>query len=173
MKIVLLGYMASGKSAVGRLLAKSKKLKFIDLDNYIEEKENNSISTIFSKYGEIYFRKKEGEYLKEVLNLNEDCIISLGGGTPCYGNNMELIEGNSISFYLKASIVTIFERLKTETSQRPLVATIGLDQLQEYIAKHLFERNVFYEKANFTIIVNDKTIEEIEAEINLKLHKNC
>ncbi len=173
MKIVLLGYMASGKSAVGRLLAKAENLKFIDLDNYIEEKENNSISIIFSKYGEIYFRKKEGEYLKEVLNLKEDCIISLGGGTPCYGNNMKLIEENSISFYLKASIKTIFERLKTETSQRPLVATIGLDQLQEYIAKHLFERNVFYEKANFTIIVNDKTIEEIEAEINLKLQKNC
>lgn len=169
MKIVLLGYMASGKSAVGRLLAKTKNLNFIDLDNYIEQKENNSISAIFSKEGEIYFRKKEGAYLKEILNLDEDCIISLGGGTPCYGNNMQLIEEKSASFYLKASIATIFNRLKNETSQRPLVATIGEANLQEYIAKHLFERNLFYQKATYTISVNDKTIEEITNEIILKL----
>ena len=85
---------------------------------------------------------------------------------------MQLIEEKAISFYLKASISTIFERLQHETSQRPLVATIGTENLQEYIAKHLFERNVFYEKATFTISVNDKTIEEIVTEISLKLHTN-
>jgi len=169
MKIVLLGYMASGKSAVGRLLAKTKNLNFIDLDNYIEQKENNSISAIFSKKGEIYFRKREAEYLKEILNLDIDCIISLGGGTPCYGNNMQLILENATSFYLNASIATIFNRLKHETSQRPLVAAIGEANLQEYIAKHLFERNLFYQKAKYTISVNDKTIEEIANEISLKL----
>lgn len=171
MKIVLLGYMASGKSAVGRLLAKNNNLDFIDLDNYIEEKENNTISEIFKLKGEIYFRKKESEYLKELLNIEKSSIISLGGGTPCYGNNMELIKTDAISFYLKASISTIFERLKNETAQRPLVASIGIDQLQEYIAKHLFERNLFYEQAAFTISVDDKTIDIIANEINLKLQK--
>jgi len=82
---------------------------------------------------------------------------------------MELIKNNSKSFYLKASINTIFERLKNETSERPLVATIGVENLKEYIAKHLFERNLFYQKAKYTISVNDKTIEEIANEISLKL----
>ena len=130
MKVVLLGYMASGKSAVGKLLAKDLKMQFIDLDSFIEEKENLTISELFNTKGEIYFRKKEGEYLQELLNLNENYIISLGGGTPCYGDNMEIIEKNSKSFYLNASINTIFNRLLGETSKRPLVATLGEENLK-------------------------------------------
>lgn len=165
MKVVLLGYMASGKSAVGKLLAKDLKMQFIDLDSFIEEKENLTISELFNTKGEIYFRKKEGEYLQELLNLNENYIISLGGGTPCYGDNMEIIEKNSKSFYLNASINTIFNRLLGETSKRPLVATLGEENLKEFIAKHLFERNPFYDRANFTISVNDKSVQQITSEI--------
>jgi shikimate kinase len=165
MKIVLLGYMASGKSAVGKVLSKKINIQFIDLDTFIEEKENQSISKIFKLKGEIYFRKIEGIYLQELLELNEDCIISLGGGTPCYGNNMNEILQKSNSFYLKATINTIFERLKNETSQRPLVATIGIENLKEYIAKHLFERAEFYDKATYTISVNEKNIAEIVEEL--------
>ncbi|SNR35956.1 shikimate kinase [Lutibacter flavus] len=165
MKIVLLGYMASGKSAIGKLLATRLNLQFIDLDFYIETCEGQSISKIFSSKGEIYFRKKESEYLQELLDLNNDCIISLGGGTPCYGNNMDLIKNSSKSFYLKASINTIFERLKNETSERPLVATIGIENLKEYIAKHLFERSAFYDKADETVSVNEKSIIQIVDEI--------
>lgn len=165
MKIVLSGYMASGKSAVGQQLSDKLNIKFIDLDFYIETCEAASITSIFKTRGEIYFRKKESEYLQELLDLSYDCIISLGGGTPCYGNNMELIKNNSKSFYLKASINTIFERLKNETSERPLVATIGVENLKEYIAKHLFERAAFYDKADETILVNDKSIIEIVKEI--------
>ncbi len=166
MKIVLLGYMASGKSAVGKILAKKMNLQFIDLDDFIEEKEQQSITDIFKTKGEIYFRQVEGVYLQELLNLSEKCIISVGGGTPCYGNNLKLIKEKAISFYLKASIKTIFERLKHETSQRPLVSTIGIDNLQEYIAKHLFERASFYEQADFSIVVNDKDLNEIVGEID-------
>ena len=103
--------------------------------------------------------------MQELLELNNDCIISLGGGTPCYANNMDNIKNNSTSFYLNASINTIFERLKNETSERPLVATIGVENLKEYIAKHLFERVAFYNKADETILVNDKSIIEIVEEI--------
>ena len=165
MKIVLLGYMASGKSAVGKMLSIKLNLLFIDLDNYIEECEKMSISEIFEQKGEIYFRKKEGIYLKELLELKKDCIISLGGGTPCYGNNMDLITENTKSIYLKASINTIFERLKNETSQRPLVSSIGIDNLKEFIAKHLFERSLYYDKASTTIIVDEKTVDTIVSEI--------
>ena len=167
MKIVLLGYMASGKSAVGKVLTASLNMQFIDLDSFIEEKEQLSVPEIFSMKGEIYFRKKEGQYLQELLDLNEDTVISLGGGTPCYGNNMDFIENKSVSFYLKASIDTIFERLKNETSQRPLVSAIGTDNLKEYIAKHLFERAPYYERANHTILVNNKNVIQIVDEIRL------
>ena len=165
MKIVLLGYMASGKSAVGSILANKLKIHFIDLDDYIVEKEQLSIATIFEKKGEIYFRKIEGDYLLELLNLKKDIVISVGGGTPCYGTNMKLIETNSTSFYLKASIQTVFERLQNNKSQRPLVASIDKENLKEYIAKHLFERVVFYEKVNHTILVDKKNIFEIVNEI--------
>lgn len=167
MKIILLGYMASGKSAVGQVLAEILKIQFIDLDSFMEEKEQLSITQIFETKGEIYFRKKEGEYLNELLNLKESFVLSLGGGTPCYGKNMELIQNKSTSFYLKASIDTIFGRLKNETSQRPLVSAIGTENLQEYIAKHLFERNPFYERANHTVLVNGKNVDQVVGEILL------
>ncbi|SFS33184.1 shikimate kinase [Lutibacter maritimus] len=165
MKVVLLGYMASGKSAVGKLLAKELNIQFVDLDDFIEKKEQLSISEIFKLKGEIYFRIKEGEYLKELLNFDKNLIISLGGGTPCYGNNMEIIKNKSKSFYLNASINTIYERLIGETSKRPLVATLGTNNLKEFIAKHLFERNQFYERSDNTILVNNKSISEVSKEI--------
>jgi len=165
MKIVLVGYMASGKSAVGMVLSKKIGIQFIDLDSYIEAKEQLTITEIFDSKGEIYFRIKEGEYLQELLNLKEDVIISLGGGTPCYGDNMKLIETKSNSFYLKASINTIYERLKNDSTERPLVSSIGKENLKEYIAKHLFERTVFYQRAKHTITVNEKSVLEIIEEI--------
>jgi len=165
MKVVLLGYMASGKSAVGKILAKDNDIQFIDLDDFIEKNEGLTISEIFEQKGEIYFRKVESEYLKNVLNFDKDCIISLGGGTPCYGNNMELVKEYSNSFYLKATVNTIFDRLKGETSKRPLVKTIGVENLQEYIGKHLFERSIFYNKAQQIITVDEKSLFEISEEI--------
>ena len=167
MKIVLLGYMASGKSAVGKILAESINVQFIDLDDFIAAREQLSITQIFETKGEIYFRKKEGDYLQELLNFNESSVISLGGGTPCYGKNMEFIKNKSTSFYLKASINTIFDRLKNETSQRPLVAAIGTENLKEYIAKHLFERAPYYENADHTILANGKKLNQIVEEILL------
>lgn len=165
MKIVLMGYMASGKSAIGKLLAKRLKIEFIDLDKFIETKENLNVSEIFLQKGEIYFRKKETQYLNEILDLEIDFVLSLGGGTPCYGNNIDIIRLKSISFYLKASIATIFKRIQNETTTRPLVAQIGKENLEEYIAKHLFERASFYQKAKHTILVDSKIKKAIVNEI--------
>ena len=92
MKIVLVGYMASGKSSVGKVLADNFGYSFIDLDEYIEYKEAASITEIFTQKGEIYFRIKEIEYLKEILSLEKNIILSVGGGAPCYGENMKLIK---------------------------------------------------------------------------------
>ena len=165
MKIVLLGYMGSGKSAVGKELAIELGLSFYDLDEWIEEGEGKTISEIFKDNGEIYFRKKESEYLKTILDEKMNCILAVGGGTPCYGSNMDFILNSSISIYLQASITTLVARLIGEMNKRPLVASLGSEELNSFIAKHLFERRAFYERADHSIAVNDKTIEELVIEI--------
>lgn len=153
--------MASGKSVVGRVLSNRLKIDFIDLDDYIESNENQKIATIFEEKGEIYFRQKEAYYLEELLDKDESVVISLGGGTPCYGNNMELILAKSESIYLRTSITSIYDRLKNEKTKRPLVVKIDDDKLKEFIAKHLFERRFYYEQANITVSTDNKTIVEV------------
>ena len=125
MKIIVLGYMASGKSTIGKEVSKKLDMNFIDLDVYISEQEKKSISEIFKIKGEIYFRKIENLYLKELLNNEGDFVLSLGGGTPCYANNMELIQSSKAkSIYIQASIPTLVTRLIKEKSTRPLVADL-------------------------------------------------
>ena len=171
MKIVLLGYMASGKSTIGREISKKLDMKFIDLDDYISKREKSSISEIFKVKGEIYFRKIESFYLSEILNSKDSIILSLGGGTPCYSNNMELIlNSEASSIYIKASIKTLVARLTSEKNKRPLVAELENDKLTEFVAKHLFERRFFYEQASITVITEDKSIEEITTEIRILLY---
>lgn len=162
MKIVLLGYMASGKSTIGEILAEKMKISFIDLDAYIEEKEKMSVSDVFKEKGEIYFRKQEHVYLKELLDKKEDFVLSLGGGTPCYAGNMNVLLSydDVTSIYLKTSIQTIKERLVNEKSQRPLVARLNEDELAEFIAKHLFERSYYYNQATHKLVVDNKDVNE-------------
>jgi len=112
MKIVLLGYMASGKSSIGMKLANMLNVSFVDLDDLISEKEKLSIPAIFKTKGEIYFRKKEIDYLNEFLLQKDNFILAVGGGTPCYGNNMSIINNHSKSIYLKSSIQSIINGLR-------------------------------------------------------------
>ena len=171
MKIVLLGYMASGKSTIGREISKKLDMKFIDLDDYISKREKRSISEIFKVEGEIYFRKIESSYLGEILNSKDSFILSLGGGTPCYSNNMELIlNSEASSIYIKAGIKTLVSRLTAEKNRRPLVAELEDDKLVEFVAKHLFERRFFYEQASMTVNTEDKSTEEITTEIRILLY---
>ncbi len=169
MKLVLLGYMGCGKSAISKALAKELNYNSIDLDDYIEEKEGMSIATIFSQKGEIYFRKLETASLQELLDKEEDFILSLGGGTPCFGANMSLVNEKSIPVYLSASIPTLVERLLPEKEKRPLIARIKDEELPEFIGKHLFERNVFYLQAKTKVSVDKKTVNTIANEIIEKI----
>ena len=165
-KIVLLGYMGSGKSLIAKLISKKLDLINVDLDNYIEKKENKSIRNIFKISGELYFRKIENKYLKDLLNSDNYKIISLGGGTPCYSDNIELIiESKCIIFYLRANVDTLADRLFNERDKRPLISRIkSKKDLKTFISKHLFERNQFYLKSNFIIDVDKKTENEITNE---------
>jgi shikimate kinase len=172
MKIVLLGYMGSGKTTVGKKLAKKLYLPFHDLDQYIEKREGATIAEIFDTKGEIYFRKIEHKYLKEFLSETDKYVLSLGGGTPCYAGNMQVIlnEADVRSIYLQANIPTLKQRISKNKQKRPLIASLSDEQMMEFVAKHIFERRNFYEQAEHTVDVNGKDIATIVAEIRILLH---
>ena len=158
--------MGSGKTTIGKLLANKLKVSFLDLDEVIEQGLEDSISNIFNGKGEIFFRKKENEYLIDVLSKKEKLILSTGGGTPCYSGNMEtMLTLADHVFYLKVSIPGLVKRLLLEKEHRPLIKNIDNGDLPEFIGKHLFERNNFYLKANHIIECDDKDPETLVAEI--------
>ena len=170
MKVVLVGYMASGKSSVGQSLADNLDIDFIDLDHHIEDEVGMSIEHIFSKKGEIFFRKKEFEVLQKVLSEEKDMVVSTGGGTPCYGNNMQtILDSADLSVYLQLSIPSLVERISKEKDTRPLVKNICDEDLPEFVGKHLFERRNYYMNANEIIVSDNKSISEIVNEIKSKL----
>tara|TARA_X000000950_G_scaffold21846_1_gene23550 strand:- start:805 stop:1323 length:519 start_codon:yes stop_codon:yes gene_type:complete len=171
MNIIILGYMGSGKSVIGRKLSLKVNKKFIDLDSYIEEKEKDSISNIFQNNGDLYFRKKESKYLKEILSNNTDLVLSVGGGTPCYFDNLDMIISyNNISFYLKNSSVQLTSRLFNEKNKRPLISEISSkEKLLEFVSKHLFEREFFYNSAIYKIDCNDKSASYVVDDIISRL----
>lgn len=166
MKIVLLGYMGCGKSVIGTSLAKKQNVPFYDLDQKIEIETQNSILELFQNKGEIYFRKKENEILKSLLAYDHDFVLSLGGGTPCYYNNHELLLQDDIfSIYLKANVDTLVDRLLNEKNQRPLLVNQDEVSLKDFINKHLFDRNFYYHQATKIVTVDDKSVDQIANEI--------
>lgn len=172
MKVFLVGYMASGKTTIGKALAKKMNFEFIDLDHYIETKESMYVPEIFKLKGEIYFRKIEALYLNELIEIDNKAVISLGGGTPCYGNNMETIlnSQDAISIYLKASLKELVKRLRNDKHNRPLISHLTNEEsLLEFIGKHLFERSNFYSQSTKTINVDNKPTDAIVEDIILSL----
>ena len=163
MKIVLCGYMGSGKSQVGRLLASKLGLVFFDLDDQIEKIQQNSVKKIFLEKGEIFFRKKENEVLKELLDAPESFILSLGGGTPCYADNLEILKNNKEVrlIYLKVELNELTKRLLNEKEKRPLISDQeSRESLNDFIRKHLFERQYYYLQSDVVLDVSTLNIEE-------------
>ena len=159
--------MGSGKSTIGKTLAKKRNIPFIDLDQYIEKQQNTSVRQLFEEKGELSFRKIERQVLTHLLESKKPKVIALGGGTPCYFDNMEkIIDSPHASIYLNTAIPTIVERLSKEKTTRPLIAHLDShEDLLEFVAKHLFERNTYYRMANYQVAIQSQPIDDVIAEI--------
>ena len=134
------------------------------MDNFIELEEKKKISEIFDDHNEVYFRNLENKYLKILSQKKDKKVISLGGGTPCFETNIEIIANtpDSTSIYLKASVSSLIKRLKDGKTKRPIISHIKSDvDLKDFINKHLFERSFYYEKAEIKITTDNLEINQI------------
>ena len=161
--IILLGYMGCGKSTIGAALAKHLNMPFEDLDDYIASTYKCSVPDLFAKKGAKWFREVEHEMLLKVLKNPSSRILSLGGGTPCYYDNMTHINNATLHvFYLEATAASLAARLFPFRKSRPLIAhTNSENELKEFVAKHVFERQHFYNEASHRISVDNKSVQEV------------
>ena len=150
MLIYLVGYMGSGKTTVGKKLAKKLGFRFIDLDDMIERKYRIEVSGFFQKYDENSFRKIEHDTLAQTFQFS-DTIIATGGGVPCFFDNMESINKIGNSIYIEMSSLSLFHRLNNSKRPRPLVQDKSHEELKQFIKGHLKERLPYYSKAHITI----------------------
>ena len=149
-RIFLLGFMGSGKSHWGRIWAQHAGLEFADLDTLIEKEEGLSVAALFDKKGEAYFREREQAVLKTYAG-KENFILSCGGGTPCFNNNIDWMNACGLTVYLQATPQYIFERVAGEREKRPLLKNVNPAELLFFIEQKLQERAPFYEKAQLIL----------------------
>ena len=162
--IFLIGYMGAGKSAVGRALAHKYGLEHIDLDWRIEQRFHQKISDMFATIGEEGFRRRERNMLHEVMGM-ENVVVSVGGGTPCFFDNMEQMNVAGQTIYLQCTVGVLVERIMRSQNKRPIVANKTKEELMDFVAKHLAEREAFYMQANEIWIADELRIENLELRV--------
>jgi shikimate kinase len=163
LKVFLIGFMGSGKTVYGKPLADILQLKFFDLDSYIEEKYKLTVAEIFETKGEEIFRNYESEALREISTENSAFVLSTGGGTPCCNNNIEFINSQGISVYLKCSVDELYQNILLTTSKRPMLENKQGKDLFEHIGQLLEKRKAIYEQAKI-IITSENHLPETIAE---------
>ena len=161
MRIFLIGYMGSGKTTLGRKLAKILQHQFIDLDQYIEEHEGRSITHIFEEDGEDCFRKLERVYLHKVIN-EDDVVISTGGGTPCFFDNMDQMNEYGKTIYINMHPKALLPRLKSSKCNRPLLEGKDEKGMLDYVFKTLQSREKYYHKAKKIVMGYNLTARKLK-----------
>lgn len=152
-RIILIGYMGSGKTTVGKALSKETGMMFYDLDWYIESRMRKTVAQIFAEKGEEGFRKIEHNMLHEVAEF-ENVIISCGGGTPCFFDNIDYINQQGEVVYLKATPEVLYRHLLMGKVERPLIKNKTPEELIAYITEQVAKREEFYNKARYTLDVS-------------------
>lgn len=152
-RIIIIGYMGAGKTTIGKALSKELGIKFYDLDWYIESRMRKTVKQIFDEQGEEGFRRIERNMLHEVAEF-EDVIISCGGGTPCFFDNMEYMNRQGKTVYLKASPEVLYGHLKMGKTVRPLLLNKTEDEMKAFIKEQLEKRAPYYEQAQYTFDVS-------------------
>lgn len=171
--IYLLGFMGSGKSFIGKKLSENLGLNFLDLDLSIEDASQLTITQIFSQIGEKGFRLTEANVLRKTADISQH-IISCGGGTPCYHDNMKWIKDHGISIYLKTSTELLFRRLNNQKNERPLICNMQDEELKQFISIKLDERENYYSQADYIHhqTSNDNDFDRIEKYITEELKRS-
>ena len=153
-RIYLIGYMGAGKTTLGAPIAQRLGWTFIDLDVYIENRRHKTVSELFALYGEDKFREIERDILREVSTF-ENVIISTGGGTPCFFDNLELMNQSGMTIYLQVEVPVLFERLKLGRRKRPKLRDKNDEELLQFIKDGLSARLPIYEQAFLHVDAND------------------
>ena len=148
--LYIIGFMGSGKSTAGKKLASSLGWSFIDLDKKIEEYTGMKIPEIFSVNGEDQFRNTEAEVLRN-LSLESDTVVSTGGGTPCFKDNMDFMLETGVTVYLKLTPAQLVSRLLSSNDERPLIKNLAGDDLLKFVEEKLAQRSAWYEKSHLIL----------------------
>lgn len=146
-RIFLIGYMGAGKTTLGKALAKTMGLTFIDLDHFIEGRQHKTVSQIFAAAGEEGFREAERRALAEVAAY-EDVVVALGGGTPCFFDNMDVVCSSGTSVYLRPTEEVLLRRLAGGRAKRPVIAALTDAELRDFIHRQLAAREPHYLRAD-------------------------
>jgi len=166
MKIFLVGFMGAGKTTLGRRLAGKLDFKFYDTDLYFEEKFHFSIINFFDLFGERKFREMERDIIRELIEEKYDAVVSTGGGAACFFDNMELMNKNGITIYLKMHPNSLKHRLLQSKRRRPAVKGLNEEEMEKYIHKIMDERNEYYSKAKIIFKGEDCKVNDILVELN-------
>jgi len=170
MQIYLIGFMGCGKSTVGKKLANKLQYKFLDIDKMIQKGEDTTIEKVFQNKGETYFRQLENKYLRELPEKSGNYVIATGGGLPCHDGNIDYMNENGLTIYLKMNTGQLTYRLKHAKKKRPLLQNKTEEEVVKYIETKLKEREPFYNKANILFDAFNLKISDLVEQIN-QYHK--
>ena len=171
MKVFLIGFMGCGKTTIGRHLALSAGIDFVDTDRSIEMQEGMTVSEIFERQGEAAFRRMEQKILSDLHNCSS-AVVATGGGMPCHEDNINRMLASGKVAYLKASPQTLVKRLIQSQTERPLIKGKTETQLLQYITEKLSEREPFYKRANITLQTENKSIKDIVSSFQFSVFRN-
>jgi shikimate kinase len=161
MIVFFVGYMASGKSTLGKRVAKRLSLPFFDMDKEIEKTTKITITEIFKTQGEEAFRHMETEFLNSFIQKETHAILSTGGGTPCFNNNIELLNNNGLTVYLKRPAKELANRIHNSKKSRPLVDHLNLEELEKFIETHLSGREKYYLKSELNVSRDKQSLQNL------------